>query len=494
MKLQLIQPGTGVYSSNSRSGCYPPLGLISIATHVRQRCPSVDVEILDGEHLAHAEIVARLDGDFVGLTTNTVNYPQAVEVARAAKHRGATVMVGGVYASAIPDIILSRRKDIMDWIVVGYGEEPVADLITGRLAGPSATYRVDGHVIRNLDPGFNHLAFPDRGLIPMEDYVRRFCENRPTWRSRGTNVFTNVGCAWRKPGVSGCIFCSRSGYRSARRHSDSIWREIRSLIRTYDVDYLVDFSDTILQDTNWLAALVESRPPDVCPTWHVFARVDEITPATVALLEKLPCNHIFVGVESGDVAMYRRTRKGGGSPADSLRVASLLTDHGIQLTPSYVVGLPGETPDSLRRTYDHACRLKEITGFEEVFCCELIPFPGSPAFDMLRQKVALETDMLDADELKRLWAMHFCTAKYNQICEYARRILDLGRYTITIARRTATVTLRHNTDKDSVDLPQELSRNDCNKHAEKCVTEEHLDCDHDLCGFANRFHITKAEC
>jgi radical SAM superfamily enzyme YgiQ (UPF0313 family) len=422
--VQLVQPTTGAYDSNSRSGCYAPLGLVSMATCVRREHPAASVEILDGELLSAAQIEARLDADVVGINANTVTYPQALDVARAAKARGACVVLGGVFPSAVPELVLRHRADVVDTVVVGYGERPLLAVLGGHRA----------RVLVEHAPPFDLVPFPDRGLVDLEAYLARFEQRHPTWRRRGTNLFTNVGCTWRDASEGGCVFCSRSGARAAYRDPAEVWREVRVLVERHGVEYLVDFSDTSLQNREWFAALVAARPADLSPRWHIFARIDEIDREALALARRLPCDHVFVGVESGDDERYRQARKGGGSPAQALAAARLLASEGIGITPSYALGLPGEDERSLARTLEHARRLHEITGFEEIFCCPLIPFPGSLAFERLRACRRIDSDLLDVEELKAMWAEEFCAVDVPTLAAYAERILALGRYQITIAR------------------------------------------------------------
>jgi hypothetical protein len=213
-----------------------------------------------------------------------------------------------------------------------------------------------------------------------------------------------------------------------------VWLEVRELVEEYGIDYLVDFSDTTFQDPEWLRALVAAKPASLSPQWHIFARMDEITPETLQLARRLPCEHIFVGVESGDPRRYRAARKGGGSPAEMLEIAHTLRRERIAITPSYVLGLPGEDMNSLQATLEHARQLWEISRFEEVFCCPLIPFPGSLAFSRLRYQMGLQWDLYDVDELKGLWANCFCEVSVQTLQDYAEHILALGAYRITIRR------------------------------------------------------------
>lgn len=428
MKVQLIQPSTGPYRSNSRSGCYPPLGLISIATYIRQECPEIEIEILDGELISDNEIIARLGADIIGLSTNTVNYPQAINIAKAAKQFGIKIVIGGVYASAIPELILNKRQNLIDTLVVGYGEKPMVDIIRGNKE----------KLIINQTPDFNNLPYPDRDLVNLDEYISTFQFNHPTWKYRATNFFSNVGCKWKEKSSGGCIFCSRSGTKAYYREPEILWKEIREMVEKYHIDYLVDFSDTIFQNIDWLQAVVDSKPKDLNPNWHIFSRMDEITPATLDLVKKLPCKHIFVGVESGDPEIYRSVRKGGGSPEQSLEMAKLLRDYDIELTPSYVIGIPGETEKSLKRTYEHACQLKGITNFEEIFCSQLIPFPGSQSFNLLGHKIELRTDVYSIENLKKLWAKFMCFVPFEMMQKSVHNILELGCYKITIENNIFT--------------------------------------------------------
>lgn len=423
-RVQLIQPTTGPYRSNSRTGCYAPLGLVSIATYVRSQCPDTDIEIIDGELVTQEEILQRLDADIVGISTNAVTYPQAIETAETAKERGAKVVLGGVYASAIPDLILHNRGQLVDHLVVGYGEKPMVDIIRG----------VAPRLIVNHKPPLDLLLYPNRSPVDANLYIEAFRANHPTWNHRATNIFTNLGCEWKAKSDGGCIFCSRSGQTPAYRDGSNIWREVRELVEHYKVDYLVDFSDTTLQNLDVFGKLVRDRPVDLNPDWHIFARMDELTPQTVKLASQLPCRHMFVGIESGDPERYKAANKMAGSPAESLAKARLLNEYDIALTPSYVIGLPGETEESLQTTLEHAYRLRQITGFEEIFCCQLIPFPGSVAFQMLRKRYAIQSDMIDVQYLKRLWADTFCSASFCEMERCVNDILSLGEYRITISR------------------------------------------------------------
>ena len=157
LEIQLIQPEKSPgYTNNSRTGCYVPLGLLSIATYTKQQLPDTNIEVLDGELITNKEIIEQLKPNAViGIDTKTPNYASAVEIARVAKEMGSKVVFGGVYASAIPEKIDLYRQDIVNHVVVGFGERPFVDIIKGR----------DDRVIHNSEPNFDELPIPDRSFI-----------------------------------------------------------------------------------------------------------------------------------------------------------------------------------------------------------------------------------------------------------------------------------------------------------------------------------------
>ena len=423
LEIQLIQPEKSPgYANNSRTGCYVPLGLLSIATYSQQQFPNANIEVLDGELLTNQEIITRLKQNAViGIDTKTPNYVSALEIAKAAKHRNCQVIIGGVYASAIPEEIMSYRQDIIDHIVVGFGEKPFVDIIKGQ----------KDRIIHNPEPSFDELPIPDRNFVDFEKYVLNFQQNHSTWNYRGTNIFTHMGCKYR------CLFCSRSGPKKVRfKNPHKVWQEVKNLVENYDIGYIIDCSDTITQDMIALKRLVDSKPNELNPLFHIFSTAEGINQESIELFRKLNVRHVFVGVETGDYKLASKISKGTSfSPRKTLEAITLLSDERIGITPSFVLGLPGEDKESLVTTYKFAKEIKDLSGFEEVFCSALIPFPGSRAFDLLMKKTEKpNTDIFDPEETKQRWIEQFCDVDYKTINSYVDKILALGKYTITIRR------------------------------------------------------------
>ena len=109
--------------------------------------------------------------------------------------------------------------------------------------------------------------------------------------------------------------------------------------------------------------------------WNAFSRVDTITPEIVETMARAGCQAICFGVESGNQEILDLVKK--KSDLQKVRGAMRMTQAaGISALASFIIGLPGETAETLRRTVEFANQLHEEFGS----LCGLhilAPFPGT---------------------------------------------------------------------------------------------------------------------
>ena len=112
------------------AGTWIPLQFVYLAGAAR--AAGFDCEIYDAMSLGvgHEEIGKKLDearADVVCVSSITATYPDALEVARAAKARGATTIVGGVHTTFMWQESLADGG--IDYLVLGEGERTLVDLL-----------------------------------------------------------------------------------------------------------------------------------------------------------------------------------------------------------------------------------------------------------------------------------------------------------------------------------------------------------------------------
>ena len=93
-----------------------------------------------------------------------------------------------------------------------------------------------------------------------------------------------------------------------------------------------------------------------------------------------------LGIESGDHAIRLEVAKGKFEEVDVERVVEQVENAGINVMANYIYGLPGDTPETIEKTYALSERLNTL-GWNTYAAMAL---PGSPLYAQAkRQGVAL---------------------------------------------------------------------------------------------------------
>jgi radical SAM superfamily enzyme YgiQ (UPF0313 family) len=109
--------------------------------------------------------------------------------------------------------------------------------------------------------------------------------------------------------------------------------------------------------------------------WNAFSRVDTITPEIVETMARAGCQAICFGVESGSQEILDLVKK--KSDLHKVKEAMRMTQAvGVSALASFIIGLPGETEETLRKTVEFADELHAEFGSLYGFHI-LAPFPGT---------------------------------------------------------------------------------------------------------------------
>lgn len=432
-KLQLINPPLSpLYLESSRAGAYPPTNLIALATYLHSRQLDCEIEILDGEILSSDAIKARIDGDVVGFGVNTLNYSTTLDLAEFAKNKGAKVLLGSHFPTAMASSILKNRS-FVDGVVIGDGEEALYSYLKGTKASDISNfaYRDNREIrINKRDSlpinSLPHLNFDFVELQPyFDNFKRSYCQ-KPF--SRPFGIYSSKGCSWRKES-GGCIYCGiqHTGWRT--RKPELVWDEISNLVTSYDADFFWDVSDNITASKPWLKKFAQHKPQNITPAFHLYGRADQIDQEVADILSEINCYEIFLGAESGDEECLARANK-GFHPNEILKAVRILSQNKINIVLSLLLGLPGETKESAEKTLQLAKAILDIAPVQEAFVNIVLPLPGSKVFQLILEHPILghkykDNDLFNLEELRRDWVNNFCNLSFDVAEEYRERILSL---------------------------------------------------------------------
>jgi anaerobic magnesium-protoporphyrin IX monomethyl ester cyclase len=361
----------------------PPLGLMSIAAYLEER--GVEVEIIDcygtsaGIDELAADIVARCP-DTVGFSCTTSCFLEGYAIAERLKDKddGINVVFGGAHASAVGPALLDVFPAI-DYLVMGEGELTFYELISSARENvdsiPGVGYRLGGkgtlssvrQNIEDLDslpfPAYHLLPeFPKRYYLPLFSY--------PT--APNTSVISSRGCPYQ------CSYCDRSVFRKGFRANSPAYvhEHLDYLHRDFGIRHVFFYDDLFTFDRGRIEALCVLKEKKRLPvTYNCIARLEHVDEELLVLLKRSGCWQVNFGIESGDPELLGKHRK--GYALDEVhRKLLMVKNAGMRVKGLFMVGLPGETEQSIRRTIDYALSLP----LDEINVTKFTPFPGAPVY------------------------------------------------------------------------------------------------------------------
>lgn len=455
MKVQLVLPKCDNPGARLIRGWPQPLGILSIATFLRQQNPTIEIEILDGTVLSHKEIERRIDGDVVGITTITRGYPNALKVAEKAKRFGAKVVLGGQYATALGSTILKNRP-FVDAIIRYDGEVAFTKYVDGVpldeienlvYRQPDGTFRENPIKLVDIDA----LPIPDRSFLDLTPYDENYAKYVGGPFERAGTIYAHRGCRWRAELHGGCVFCAIPDHTWRLRTSENFWQEVQQLAES-GFEFLYDISDDIAADKDWLRELRRTRPP-VRMCFRHYLSTKNTDEETIETLLEIGSVHVFVGFESADPERLSSMNK-EATVEENENAARVLQQYGMPLLASFVGGVPGETRESLDRTMEFTRYVSELPVTAGIHWDVLKPVPGSRAFQMMLEYPDLGPkyqgkDTFDLEEMKVDWVRTFCEVDYEYLCSVEEEAEKLMPDTATYAPLDEPAR-GHPSDSDSV--------------------------------------------
>ncbi|OPZ31594.1 MAG: coproporphyrinogen III oxidase [Lentisphaerae bacterium ADurb.BinA184] len=347
------------------SVCLPLASLGAVARRAGHEVVGID-GILIGDPAAIAAQVKAASPDVVGLTTNTNDRLPALAtlrlIRRALPH--AFIVVGGPHFAYAPVNALTVVKEI-DAVVVGEGEDAFLELLE-RLPDRRAFNEVDGLVFRDPDgqivrnPPRQTMARLDSLPMPAWDLFdpRQYDLDIATAGPRTLGLMTTRGCPYC------CAFCANSLDRRLRFLSPALAiDQVQHLHTTYGIRAFTFFDDAFLASKTHATALCEEiLRRGLKITWWCGARAAGLDDDVLALMRRAGCTGITFGVETGTDEVLKAVHK-NVTTAQMLEAFAQVARAGFEHIVAFlIVGLPGETPDTLDRTVRFVRQLKAIAG------------------------------------------------------------------------------------------------------------------------------------
>jgi len=344
---------------------FPPKGLTYIAAYLRNA--GFEVSILDTKQMQYErpsllrrsikEIeqvvkyrVKKQAPKLIGITSTTISYIPATQIARAAKEASpnSKVVMGGAHVTFTPHQTLKECPWI-DIVVRGEGERPMLELTKGRPLSTieGISYRRNGKIVDNpigqpLHP--DEIPVPAYDMLDMTKYAY-------------VVLMCTRGCFHQ------CSFCelpSLHGEKIRCRSAKKISEELElafSLNPTLEIRYEDEFMGLQIERTLEILEMIKSKEVG---QFRAATRPDGINKEILEKLKAAGCTNLYIGMESGSDDVLRFNKR-GITVAKIFEIVRMFEESEMLFHAGFILGLPGETRDTLQQTLDVALRCCDVT-------------------------------------------------------------------------------------------------------------------------------------
>lgn len=387
----------------------PPLGLASIAAYLEQR--GISAHIVDcfahpDDQRVIRDTLREVRPAFVGFSCTTSSFLDGVRLAAMARSElpGIRTVFGGPHVSALRERLLRDYPEI-DFAVVGEGEETLAELIA---AGGEGAERIPGVVSRRGDevvfaghrgkgleldslpfPAYEKLAgYPAAYRLPIFNYPS----------TPNTSCISSRGCPY------ACSYCDRSVFRRTFRYNSAeyLYAHLEYLRERFGIRHVNFYDDQFTFNRQRVEDFCRIMVD--CPlgmTFNCAVRAEHVDLELLRQMKGAGCWMASLGIETGDPELLAQHRQNADLQMLAEKIRQI-KQAGIRVKGLLMMGLPGETETSIRRSMEYVYSLP----IDDFNLAKFTPFPGSPLYEKIHELGSFDEDWEQMDCMQFRFVPH----------------------------------------------------------------------------------------
>lgn len=375
-------------------GKFPPLGLAYIASSLEAKGHTVRIIDAEAEELSAKRVCKRIiqfNPQAVGIYATYSSFKIARSIYKEVKNINPSILfiIGGPVTFTFPDKVLALGE--FEFAAVGEAEETMPELVSAiEMKGDFS--QVNGIIYRdgnaNIRTPFrppvhdlDKMPFPSWHLLPIKYYGDLIAK-----RKNYTTMFTSRGCPYK------CIICDPTthlGNRFRARSPRNIIEEIELLYKKYKVGEILFFDDIFTFDKNRileLCKLILNNGYDII--WDCRTRADLLDGELMEKMREVGCIRLRLGVESGVPHILEKMKK-GITREQILRTFHLANRIGIETVAYFMLGLPGDTKETIRETIDFSLKINPTYSF---YTMTVLSNPGTELNQIASKRIKIDDD------------------------------------------------------------------------------------------------------
>ncbi len=432
-----IREGRCMLSAGAWSSLWSPISLALCAAVVRTK-GGIEVKLVDciAERIGFAEfsqMFKNLQPDLVVINTSTPSIKGDLFTVKNIKKINPEIRTAiiGIHGTVLTEECFKVSPDL-DFIVRGEPEYTVCDLVLtirdnkdfSQIKGLSC--RKNGGIIHNPSREFikdlDKLPYPAWDLVDLPKYILPFNSEQFVL------IIPARGCPHK------CIFCNSKAYYGSTlrlRSEKNVVDELEWVKNKFGISNFLFWTESFTLNKKYALGIAdEILRRKLKVTWVCNSRVDNVDQELLSKFKEAGCWLIGYGIESGDENVLRRTEK-GIHINQAIKAVSLAKKNGLEVVAYYVLGLPGESKKSIKKTINLADKLD--TDFAQFYCA--VPYPGCDLYEEAKAENWLNTNdwakfeqsysVLDMDGITAKAVMSFRKTAYLRFYFHPRRIYKI---------------------------------------------------------------------
>jgi hopanoid biosynthesis associated radical SAM protein HpnJ len=363
-------------------------------------------------------VAMAVDYDLLVLFTSTPGFNVDVRIAEMMKGLNPSMKVAFVG----PPVTIEPEKSLMASTAIDFVVKKEFDYAIRDYALGVPIEQIPSVVFRKEDGGFQHNpeapVIEDLDALPWAsktyhrdlDFTRY---NVPFLLHPYVSFYTSRGCP------AQCTFClwpqTHSGHRWRLRSSDDIVNECRYILENFKGLKEIFFDDDTFNYQKKRTIELCGKLKTLNFTWSCTSRVTTDY-ETLKAMKDAGCRLLIVGYESGDEQILKNIKKGATIDM-ARRFTANCKKLGLVVHGDFIVGLPGETRETIRKSIDFA---KELD-VETIQVSLGHPFPGTEFYDHVKKNGLITIDAMTDESGHQLPNYRYPGLEKGELIEWVER-------------------------------------------------------------------------
>lgn len=347
----------------------PPLDVPYLVGYLEEKDIPVHVIEAQGLDLTREQVAAevaritnsnRSEPPLVVVRTSLPSLDWDLSVCAAMKSMAPGLTIA-LYGSIVGHVLHRiYQESCVDYVLRGEADEAVYELAAGRAENEilGLNYRQGAGwmetpprpFLRDLDT----LPFPKWERLPYQKY--QIPKSSTTASVPFLPMLTSRGCPF------GCHYCPYpvgQGLAWRYRTPRNVVDEIEHLVCDLGIQYIL-FRDPMfsMRQDRVIEICSEIRRRGLLFKWKCETRPDCLTEETIAAMAAAGCDGINFGVESAEVEIQKNAGRKPISGEKVMAMVALCRNYGIKTFCFFIIGLPGDTVETILETIGFALRLQ----------------------------------------------------------------------------------------------------------------------------------------